>query len=201
MSAVGRAQPLAGQPGCVDTAAAGVNGNALVGLRSATGAALIAATVLASAACTLDASVVKVAVPAIGNGLHAQVSTLQWTVTGYLLTVAALLLLTGSLADRFGGGRVLAVGLLVMLGSAVVCSAAPSVGVLIAARIVQGVGSALVVPSSLALLNGTLRASDRARGIGIWAALETLAAGFGPYAGGWLVDHVSWRAVFLLDVP
>src|ERR1700730_3574400 len=111
MSAVGRTQPLTGQPGRVDGSAA-VQGNALVRLRSATGAALIAATVLAPAVGTLDANVVKVAVPAIGRGLHAYVGALQWTLTGYRLTVAALLLLTGALAGRFGRRRVLAVGLL-----------------------------------------------------------------------------------------
>ena len=105
MSAVGRVQTLTGQPGRVD-GSAGVQGDALVGLRSTTGAALIAPTVLASAVGTLDANVVKVAVPAIGRGLHADVGALQWTLTGYLLTVAALLLLTGALADRFGRRRV-----------------------------------------------------------------------------------------------
>jgi MFS family permease len=89
----------------------------------------------------------------------------------------------------------------VMFASSVLCAIAPSVGALIAARVAQGAGAALVVPNSLALLNATLRDSDRAKGIGIWAGLETLATTVGPYAGGWLVDHASWRTVFLLDVP
>ncbi len=114
---------------------------------------------------------------------------------------ALLLLLSGALADRFGRRRVLVVGLLVMLVSSVLCAVAPSVGLLIAARVVQGVGGGLVVPSSLALLNGTLCDADRARGIGIWAGLETLGTTVGPYAGGWLVDHASWRYVFLLNPP
>lgn len=173
----------------------------LVGLRNRAGAALIAATALSSAVASVDANVVKVAIPAIGRGLHASVAALQWTLTGYLLAVAALLLLSGALADRFGRRRLLAIGLLVMLVSSVLCAAAPSAGALIAARACQGTGAALVVPNSLALLTGSLREQDRARGIGLWAGLETLGTTVGPYVGGWLVDHVSWRALFLLNIP
>ena len=108
--------------------AGNATGSALVALRSATGIALIAATVLASAVGSLDANVIKVAVPAIGQDLHASVATLQWTLTSYLLVVAALLLLSGALGDRFGLRRVLTVGLLVMLVSSVLCAVAPSVG-------------------------------------------------------------------------
>lgn len=172
-----------------------------VPLRSGAGVALIAATVLASLIGFLDASVVNVAVPAIGRSLGASVATLQWTLTSYLLVASALLLLSGALADHFGRRRVLAAGLAVMLVASALCAAAPSAGVLIAARVVQGAGAALVVPSSLALLNGTLRPADRARGIGIWAGLATLGTTVGPYAGGWLTDHVSWRALFLLNPP
>jgi EmrB/QacA subfamily drug resistance transporter len=180
---------------------AGMTSPPLVRLRSAPGAALIAATVLASLIGFLDASVVNVAVPAIGRSLNASVTALQWTLTSYLLAVAALLLLSGALADHFGRRKVLAAGLLVMLVGSVLCAVAPSVGTLIAARVLQGIGGALVVPSSLALLNGTLRPGDRARGIGIWAGLATLGTTVGPYAGGWLTDHVSWRALFLLNPP
>ncbi len=173
----------------------------LVVLRSRTGAALIAATVLASASCSLDAGASQVAIPAIGRSLHAGVAGVQWTLTGYLLAVAALLLLSGALADRFGRRRLMTVGMCTMLLAAVVCSLAPSIGVLIGARIAQGIGGAMVVPSSLAMLNGTLRSADRARGIGIWAGLETLAISVGPYVAGWLVDDVSWRVVYLLSAP
>ena len=173
----------------------------LFSLRSATGAALVTATVLASMVGFLDAFMINVAVPAIGTDLHASVTELQWVLTGYLITVAALLLLAGALADHFGRRRILVVGLVVMLVASLCCAAAPTVGALIAARLVQGVGGALVVPSSLALLNGTLRGPDRARGIGIWAGLATLGTTFGPYGGGWLVDHASWRWIFLLNIP
>lgn len=173
----------------------------LVALRSRAGAALITATVLASTVGFLDAYMINVAVPAIGTDLRASVSELQWVLTGYLVTVAALLLLAGALADHFGRRRVLVAGLLVMLVASVCCAAAPTAPTLIGARLVQGMGGALVVSSSLAVLNGTLRGADRARGIGIWAGISTLGTTLGPYGGGWLVDHASWRWVFLLNLP
>ncbi len=173
----------------------------LVPLRSDTGTAVIAAAVLASTVAAFGASVIRVAVPSIGRDLNAGVAAVQWTVTGYLVTTAALLLLAGALADRFGRKRILVVGLLVMLVSSFLCALAPTVETLIAARLFEGVGGALITPTSLALLNGTLRATDRARGIGIWVGLETLLTSIGPYVGGWLVDQVSWRAIFLLNVP
>jgi EmrB/QacA subfamily drug resistance transporter len=173
----------------------------LSALRSATGVALIAGTVLASGVASYDAYVVNVAVPAISGHFGASVTAIQWTLTSYLLAVAALLLVAGALADRFGRRRVLVVGLGVMVVSSILCASATSIDALIAARALQGVGAALVVPTSLALLNGTLRESDRARGIGIWAGISTLATTVGPYAGGWLIDHASWRWVFLLNVP
>src|SRR4051812_14925960 len=178
-----------------------VDDDSLVRLRSSVGVAVIAATVLASGVASYDAYVVNVAVPAIDRRFGASVEAIQWTLTTYLLSVAALLLVAGALADHFGRRRVLAAGLGVMFLGSILCAAAPSISALIGARAVQGIGAALVVPTSLALLNGTLRVSDRARGIGIWAGLSTLATTVGPYAGGWLIDHASWRWVFLLNLP
>jgi EmrB/QacA subfamily drug resistance transporter len=172
-----------------------------VTLGSRAGAALIGATVLASAIAFLDAAVVNVAVPAITRDLDASVAGVQWVVAGYLLTAAALLLPAGALIDHFGRRRVLVTGLVVMVVASVLCAVAPTTATLVAARIVQGAGAAMVVPSALALLNGTLRVADRARGIGVWAGLATLGMTLGPYAGGWLVDTTSWRYLFLLNVP
>ena len=174
---------------------------ALTELRSAAGAALITATTLASTVGFFDANVVNVAVPAISRDLNASLASVQWILTGYLLAVAGLLLVAGALADRFGRRRILIVGLCVMLGASVPCALAPTSGFLVAARVLQGVGGALVVPSSLALLNGTLRVSDRARGIGLWAGLATLGTTVGPFVGGWLVDHASWRWLFFANAP
>ncbi|WUJ69543.1 MFS transporter [Kribbella soli] len=178
-----------------------VSGAGLVALRGRAGTLLVTATVLASMVGFIDAYMINVAIPAIGRDLEIGVSELQWVLTGYLVTVASLLLLAGALADHFGWRRILVAGLVVMLVASLCCAAAPNGGALIAARVVQGAGGALVVPSSLALLNGTLQSADRAKGIGVWAGLSTLGTTLGPYGGGWLIDHGSWRYVFLLNVP
>jgi EmrB/QacA subfamily drug resistance transporter len=172
-----------------------------IALRSVAGVFVVAATVLASAIGFLDATVVNVAVPAIGKELKADVPSLQWMVTSYLVTVAALLIVAGSLADRFGRKRILMIGLSVTFVASILCAISPNADVLVVFRILQGVGGALLVPSSLALLNATLRPGDRARGIGIWVGLATLGSTVGPSVGGWLVDNASWHWLFLLNVP
>ncbi|WP_369205093.1 MFS transporter [Streptomyces sp. PU-14G] len=172
-----------------------------VAFRSAEGRWLLAATVLGSAMGFLDATVVNVALPAIGRDVHADVSALQWVLDGYLLTLAALILLGGSLADRYGRRRVFTLGVGCFVLPSVLCAAAPDAGTLILARALQGVGAALLTPGSLALIQASYRSADRARAIGTWSALTGVASALGPLLGGWLIDAFSWRWIFLLNVP
>jgi len=150
----------------------------------------------------LDATVVNVALPALGHDLGGGVSGLQWVVDGYTLVFAGLLLSAGSLGDRLGGRRVFTLGLALFTLASAACAAAPSVPLLVAARVAQGLGAALLVPSSLALLRAAYEdAGERARAIGVWGAVAGIAAASGPVIGGVLVAALSWRAVFLLNLP
>ncbi|MEU5832842.1 MFS transporter [Streptomyces diacarni] len=172
-----------------------------VAFRSAEGRWLLTATVLGSAMGFLDATVVNVALPAIGRDVHADVSALQWVLDGYLLTLAALILLGGSLADRYGRRRVFTLGVGCFVVPSVLCAVAPDAGILILARALQGIGAALLTPGSLALIQASYRSADRARAIGTWSALTGVASALGPLLGGWLIDAFSWRWIFLLNVP
>jgi EmrB/QacA subfamily drug resistance transporter len=173
------------------------------GVRFATPAGrwVLAATVLGSGMAFLDATVVNVALPAIGRGLHAKVGALQLVVTAYSVTLAALILMAGSLGDRLGRRRVFFVGVVWFAATSAMCAAASSTGVLIAARTLQGVGGALLTPGALAIIETAFIPGDRARAIGAWSALTGIAAAVGPLVGGYLVQAVSWRAIFLLNLP
>ncbi|MCU1600930.1 MAG: drug resistance transporter, EmrB/QacA subfamily [Frankiales bacterium] len=162
---------------------------------------VLAAAVLGSAMVFVDGTVVNVALPHIGSGLHAALSDLTWTVNGYTLTLASLILLGGSLGDRFGRRRVFLVGVVWFAAASLLCGIAPNIGTLIAARALQGVGGALLTPGSLALLQSSFRPEDRARAIGAWSGLAGIAGAAGPFLGGWLVEVASWRWIFLVNLP
>jgi EmrB/QacA subfamily drug resistance transporter len=161
---------------------------------------VLLAAVLGSGVALLDATVVNIALPAVGRDLDADFAALQWTITGYTLTLAALILLGGSLGDLFGRRRVFLVGIVWFGCASLLCGAAQSVGQLIVARMLQGVGGALLTPGSLALISASFRTEDRARAIGAWSGLGGIAAAVGPLLGGLLVE-LSWRLVFLLNLP
>jgi EmrB/QacA subfamily drug resistance transporter len=162
---------------------------------------VLAVAVLGSAVAFLDATVVNVALPAIGRDLHASVAGLQWTINGYALTLAALILVGGSMGDRLGRRKVFSVGVIIFTSASVLCAVSPSIGWLIGARIVQGVGGALLTPGSLAIIESSLAQEDRARAIGAWSALGGVAGAIGPLVGGYLVEALSWRWVFLINLP
>jgi MFS transporter, DHA2 family, methylenomycin A resistance protein len=150
----------------------------------------------------VDATIVNVALPSVRRDLGGGVSGLQWVVDAYTIVFAGLLLTAGSLGDRLGARRVLDAGLVVFTAASVACAAAPSVAVLVGARAAQGVGAALLVPSSLALLRGAYRhPGERARAVGAWGAVAGVGAASGPVLGGVLVALASWRAVFVVNLP
>jgi EmrB/QacA subfamily drug resistance transporter len=172
-----------------------------VSFKSAAGRWILVVSVLGSGIAFLDGTVVNVALPHIGEDLHASTSALQWVVNGYLLTLASLILLGGSLGDRHGRRRVFVIGVAIFTTASLLCAVAPNTGVLIAARLLQGVGGALLTPGSLAMIEASFRPDDRARAIGAWSGLGGVATAFGPLLGGYLVEAVSWRAVFVINVP
>lgn len=162
--------------------------------------ALLAAT-LGSGVAFLDGTIVNVALPSIGADLDAGLAGLQWILDSYLVTLTALLLLGGSLGDRFGRRRVFVAGLALFTVASVLCGVAPTTETLVAARAVQGIGGALLVPGSLALLTATMHPDDRAKAVGAWSGLTGVASAIGPFVGGWLIDAASWRWAFLINVP
>ena len=173
------------------------------GLRyaSARGRWVLAATVLGSGIAALDATVVGIALPAIGKDFHAQVASMQWVVDGYTLTLAGLLLLGGALGDAYGRRKVYVIGIVWFALASLACGIAPGTGFLIAARALQGVGAALLTPGSLAILQASFTPDDRPRAIGAWSGLGGVATAIGPFLGGWLISAVSWRLVFFINLP
>jgi len=175
--------------------------SAAVRFATPTGRWIVAAAVLGSGVAFLDSTVVNAALPAIGRDLHADLADLQWVLTTYLLTLGSLLVLGGALGDRFGRRRMFVAGLVGFAAASVLCGSAASIGMLIAARAVQGVAAALLVPGSLAIISASFHPDDRGRAIGAWSGLGGVATAAGPFLGGWLIDSVSWRLVFFVNLP
>jgi EmrB/QacA subfamily drug resistance transporter len=173
------------------------------GLRfeTAPGRWVLAVAVLGSGMVFLDGTVVNVALPDIGRDFDASTSALQWILNGYTLTLASLILLGGSLGDHYGRRRVFVLGIGLFTAASLLCAIAPSAELLVFARLLQGIGGALLTPGSLAMIESSFRPSDRARAIGAWSGLGGVAAALGPLLGGYLVDAVSWRAIFLINLP
>ena len=170
-------------------------------MKTSAGRWLVAVCVLGSGIAFIDGTVVNAALPSIASDLDADLADLQWVVTGYLLTLSAFVVLGGSLGDRFGRKRVFLVGLGSFAVTSMFCALAPTVTVLIGARLVQGLAAALLLPSSLALISASFAPTDRGAAIGAWSGLGGIAGAVGPFLGGWLISAVSWRAVFLINLP
>ena len=149
----------------------------------------------------IDGTVVNVALPAMQSSLHATVSDVQWVVESYALLLASLLLVGGSMGDLYGRRRIFVFGVILFTAGSTWCGLAGSIASLIVARGVQGVGAALLVPGSLALISASFPASERGRAIGTWSGFTAITAAVGPVLGGWLVDHASWRWVFFINLP
>ena len=171
------------------------------GCGRATGRWVLAATILASSMSFIDGTVVNVALPTLQRSLGATVAELQWVVEAYALSLSACLLLGGVLGDRYGRNRVMALGVALFALASIGCGAAADAGQLIAARGVQGLGAALMVPNSLAIISANFGEGERGRAIGTWSAFSALATAAGPVLGGWLIDAVSWRWIFFINLP
>jgi len=162
---------------------------------------ILAATILGSSMAFIDGTVVNVALPALQAALRADVIEVQWVIEAYSLLLAAFLLTGGSLGDEFGRRRIFLSGIVLFAAASAWCGFASTIRQLIAARTVQGFGAALLVPGSLAIISSSFAVEDRGRAIGTWSGFSAITAAIGPVLGGWLIEHVSWRAVFFINIP
>src|ERR1700681_5010204 len=162
---------------------------------------ILAATILASSMAFIDGTAVNVALPALQSGLHATLADVQWLVESYALFLAALLLIGGSLGDLYGRRKIFAVGVVLFSVASAWCGLAANIRQLIVARGLQGIGGALLVPGSLALISANFSQKERGRAIGTWSGFTSITAAIGPVLGGWFVEHGSWRWVFFINIP
>jgi EmrB/QacA subfamily drug resistance transporter len=171
------------------------------GHATASGAAVLTATILGSSMAFIDSTVVNVALPALQTALHADLADIQWVVESYALFLAALLLIGGSLGDLYGRRRIFVAGVFLFTAASTWCGLAPNITQLIVARAVQGIGGALLVPGSLALISANFPERERGRAIGTWSGFTAITAAIGPVLGGWFTEHGSWRWVFFINLP
>jgi EmrB/QacA subfamily drug resistance transporter len=162
---------------------------------------VLATTILASSLAFVDGTVINVGLPAMGAALHGNAADLQWIINAYLLPLSTLLLIGGAAGDRFGRTRLLVIGTVAFALASLACAVAPSLPWLLAARAIQGTSAALLMPNSLAILGVAFPGKDKGRAIGIWAAAGAVMAAIGPVLGGWLIDTVGWRSIFVLNIP
>ena len=160
---------------------------------------VLVATILASSIANIDESVINVALPAIETDLATSIVTIQWLVNAYTLCLSALLLVGGASADQFGRRRFFIIGVSIFAAASLWCGIAPSLTQLISARAAQGIGAALLIPCSLALIGATFDENERGKAIGTWAGFSAVATAIAPLLGGWIVDHFSWRWIFLIN--
>lgn len=165
------------------------------------GAWILTAAILGSSMAFIDGTVVNVALPALQSALGATLAQVQWVVAAFALTLSALLLTGGSLGDLYGRRRIFSLGVLAFTGASLWCGLAPNIEQLIAARALQGIGGALLVPGSLALISASFSSDGRGRAIGTWSAVTSITTALGPVLGGWLVQHLSWRWAFFVNLP
>src|SRR6266566_845831 len=162
---------------------------------------VLVATIVASSMTFIDGTVVNVALPALQADLHATLADVQWVVEAYALFLGALILVGGSMGDQFGRKSVFLSGVLLFTAASILCGLAASPHALIVGRALQGIGAAFLVPGSLAIISATFGDAERGGAIGTWSGFSAITAAIGPVSGGWLIEHVSWRAVFFLNVP
>ncbi len=161
----------------------------------------LVATILGSSLTFIDATVVNVALPALQADLQATITDVQWVIEAYALFLGALILVGGSIGDQLGRKRVFLSGVVVFTLASVLCGIATTARMLIAGRALQGIGAAFLVPGSLAIISATFDDRERGQAIGTWSGFSAITTAIGPVSGGWLVEHVSWRAVFFINLP